>query len=294
MNGRVCSPYLVSDSYEAFKSLASHNQIAIGKLSFDLYDIGPQDISCPIICLPPCTCDASIYYKILLLLSNRGYRIISLNYPITYTVNAFCESFIELIDTLRLSAVHLFGSSLGGFIAQKFYDNAAKTNCCVKSLILCNSFTDTSVFDCHASSKFMWMIPLVGLRMMVDYPTVPADADASLKSSLLLAKSQLNEFSQSQLASRLTMNGIPDQISSEYLGSADITIIEVGDLDQTHKDHFDSVNRAYPNAKVAHLDTGGHFPYLSRPDEFAAYMEMHYESYFGTPFSPAIMNEDNV
>ena len=42
--------------------------------------------------------------------------------------------------------VHLLGSALGGFLAQKF---AEFTRPCprVASLILCNTFTDTSVFS---------------------------------------------------------------------------------------------------------------------------------------------------
>ncbi|VDN10170.1 unnamed protein product [Dibothriocephalus latus] len=98
-------------------------------------------------------------------------------------------------------------------------------------------------------------------------------------------------MSQADLAARLTMNGVPDAVNVEELQEADIIIIEVGDLAASYKEHFESVNRAYPNAKVAHLELGGQFPFLSRAEEFAAYMEMHFESYHQTPFCPTANDE---
>lgn len=42
--------------------------------------------------------------------------------------------------------VHLFGASLGGFLAQKFAEYTHKSPR-VQSLILCNSFSDTAIFN---------------------------------------------------------------------------------------------------------------------------------------------------
>lgn len=42
--------------------------------------------------------------------------------------------------------MHLFGASLGGFLAQKFAEVTHKSPR-VHSLILCNSFSDTSIFN---------------------------------------------------------------------------------------------------------------------------------------------------
>lgn len=46
----------------------------------------------------------------------------------------------------RVAKVHLFGASLGGFLAQKFAECTYKSPR-VHSLILCNSFSDTSIFN---------------------------------------------------------------------------------------------------------------------------------------------------
>ena len=42
--------------------------------------------------------------------------------------------------------VHMFGASLGGFLAQKFAEHTVRSRR-VQSLVLCNAFTDTEIFD---------------------------------------------------------------------------------------------------------------------------------------------------
>ncbi|KAL5110544.1 Maspardin [Taenia crassiceps] len=197
-------------------------------------------------------CDASIYYKIQLILSKEGFRMIS-----------------------------------------KFCEISEKSNSRVKSLILCNTFIDTYSFESRFLSKLFWMLPVSMLRMTFEYPLIPTDADEDIKTSVELAKQQTLEMSQSKLASRLTMACTTDKVAVEKLRDADITIVEVGDLDATYKRLYDGVHRAYPEAKVASIDSGGHFPFLSRYDEFAAYMRMHFEPYMNTPFFPAILEDSD-
>lgn len=66
-------------------------------------------------------------------------------WPPYWTVDEWCRGFRDLLTCLSLEKVHLFGAALGGFLAQKF---AEYTRPCprVASLILCNTFTDTTVF----------------------------------------------------------------------------------------------------------------------------------------------------
>jgi len=40
----------------------------------------------------------------------------------------------------------MFGASLGGFLAQKFAEHTVRSRR-VQSLVLCNAFTDTEIFD---------------------------------------------------------------------------------------------------------------------------------------------------
>ena len=63
-----------------------------------------------------------------------------------WTMREFCEGFRKLLDHLQLDRVHIFGTSLGGFLAQKFAEFSSRSPR-VASLILCNSFNDTSIFQ---------------------------------------------------------------------------------------------------------------------------------------------------
>lgn len=54
----------------------------------------------------------------------------------------------------------------GGFIAQKFTESTA--NCPrVASLVLCNTFTDTAVFEYNDSSALFWLLPSLVLKRML-------------------------------------------------------------------------------------------------------------------------------
>lgn len=55
---------------------------------------------------------------------------------------------------------------LGGFLAQKFTE--ITKNCPrVASLILCNTFTDTTVFEYHDSVALFWLLPSLVLKRML-------------------------------------------------------------------------------------------------------------------------------
>lgn len=55
---------------------------------------------------------------------------------------------------------------LGGYLAQKFTEYTA--NCPrVGSLILCNTFTDTSIFNNHESATIYWLLPSLVLKRMI-------------------------------------------------------------------------------------------------------------------------------
>ncbi|VDN96083.1 unnamed protein product [Rodentolepis nana] len=197
-----------------------------------------------------------------------------MNYPETYTTDAFCEVFLKLLDELHLVAVHIVGASFGGFLAQKICEFCAASHGRVKSLILCNTYIDTYGFGTRYSAKILWLLPLPMLRMTFEYPHVSDDADDEIRNASKLARFQCNKMSQGELASRLTMASRTNFVATEKLQKSDITIIEVSDVETTYMQQYSSVHQAYPEAKVASLDTGGHFPFLSRYDEFATYMKV--------------------
>jgi len=137
-----------SDEYKSFRASVPLKKILIGDEGdcWQVYDAGPRDSSgSPLVCLPPIAGTADIFFRQCLALSSRGYRVISVQSPPYWSLSQWCQGFKDLLDHLDIEKVHLFGSALGGFLGQKF---AEYTRNCprVASLVLCNSFTDTSVF----------------------------------------------------------------------------------------------------------------------------------------------------
>ena len=51
-----------------------------GNKEWTLYDAGPRHIRCPLICLPPASGTADVFYRQLLALSSAGYRVIAVSY----------------------------------------------------------------------------------------------------------------------------------------------------------------------------------------------------------------------
>merc|ERR1712110_57435 len=86
--------------------------------------------------------------------------------PAYWPLDDWCTGFRNLLSHLHLEKVHIFGAALGGFLAQKF---AEFTRPCprVASLILCNSFTDTSVFKFSEQAPILWLMPNPMLKGMV-------------------------------------------------------------------------------------------------------------------------------
>ncbi|CAH2984506.1 unnamed protein product [Chilo suppressalis] len=135
-------------------------------LAWRIFDCGPKSVTCPLICLPPVSGTADIFFQQVMGLASRGVRVISAEPPPYWNLKEWCDGFKRLIDYLELDKVHLFGASLGGFIAQIF---AEYTRNCPKvaSLVLCNSFTDTSVFEYNDSSALFWLLPSLVLKRML-------------------------------------------------------------------------------------------------------------------------------
>ena len=82
-----------------------------------IYDAGPKTVKTPLVCLPPVSGTADVFYKQLMSLSAKGYRVISAEHPPYWTVKDWCEGFKKLMDHLGLVKVHIFGASLGSFLS---------------------------------------------------------------------------------------------------------------------------------------------------------------------------------
>ncbi|KAF6216922.1 hypothetical protein GE061_001273 [Apolygus lucorum] len=279
------SEFSRSPEYTSFRSSIPLRKITVDsgtEKGWKVYDSGPKTVKTPLVCLPPACGTADVYYKQVLGLSAKGIRVICAEHPVYWSVNEFCSGLKKLMDALELDKAHLFGASLGGFLAQKF---AEYTENCprVASLILCNTFCDTSVFQYNERSNLFWVLPSMVLKKMIMVNLPSSHTDKRIIDSIDFMVEKLDSLSQQDLASRLTINCIDCHVKPEKVKHIDaVTIIDVFDECALTGPVREVLYKCYPWAKLAHLKAGGNFPYLSRNEEVNLHLQIHLRQFDGT------------
>ncbi|XP_012471928.1 uncharacterized protein LOC105789199 [Gossypium raimondii] len=264
--------YSAPGDYIHFKSQVPLHKIPIGTKQWRYYDFGPKVVP-PLICLPGTAGTADVYYKQIMSLSMKGYRVISVDIPCVWNHQEWIQSFEKFLDAIDVHHIHLYGTSLGGLLAQLFAQHRPRR---VKSLILSNAFLETSSF----SAAMRWA-PIVGwapsfllkryiLTGIHNGPQEPFIAD-----SVDFVVSQIETLSRDDLASRLAFTVDNASVGPLLLSDSFITIMDTNDYSSIPQELKDQLGERYPAARRAYLKTGGDFPFLSRPDEVNLHLQLH-------------------
>ncbi|KAG6782678.1 hypothetical protein POTOM_012089 [Populus tomentosa] len=258
--------------YIHFKSQVPLHKIPIGTKQWRYYDFGPKAVP-PLICLPGIAGTADVYYKQIMSLSTKGYRVISVDIPRVWNHHEWIQAFEKFLDVIDVHHIHLYGTSLGGFLAQLFAQHRPRR---VRSLILSNTFLETRSFASAmpwapvvswTPSFLLKRYVLTGIR---DGPHEPFIAD-----SVDFVVSQVETLSRDDLASRLTLNVDAASVGSLLLSDSCITIMDTNDYCAIPQQLKDQLSDRYPEARCAHLKSGGDFPFLSRSDEVNLHLQLH-------------------
>ncbi|KAJ4952459.1 hypothetical protein NE237_029291 [Protea cynaroides] len=258
--------------YIHFKSKVPLHKITIGSKQWRYYDFGPKMVA-PLICIPGTAGTAEVYYKQIISLSIKGYRVISVDIPRIWNYSEWVLAFEKFLDAIDVHYVHLYGTSLGGFLAQLFALHRPRR---VKSLILSNSFLETGSFVAAmpwapvvkwTPSFLLKRYVLTGIR---DGPHEPFIAD-----SVDFVVSQVETLSREDLAARLSLNADAASVGPLLLSDSFITIMDTNDYCATPQQLKEQLAERYPGARRAYLKTGGDFPFLSRTDEVNLHLQLH-------------------
>ncbi|XP_058009572.1 uncharacterized protein LOC110672917 isoform X2 [Hevea brasiliensis] len=114
----------------------------MGTKQWRYYDFGPKVVP-PLICFPGVAGTADVYYKQIMSLSMKGYRVISVDIPRVWNRHEWIQAFEKFLDVIDVHHIHIYGTSLGGFLAQAFAQHRPRQ---VRSLILSNTFLETHSF----------------------------------------------------------------------------------------------------------------------------------------------------
>ncbi|XP_051137230.1 uncharacterized protein LOC127255633 [Andrographis paniculata] len=258
--------------YVYFKSQVPLHKIPIGSKQWRYYDFGPKVVP-PLICLPGIAGTADVYYKQIMSLSTKGYRVISIDIPRVWNHQEWVMAFEKFLDVIDVHHVHLYGTSLGGFLAQLFAQHRPRR---VKSLVLSNTFLETTSFSAAMPwAPFVGWTPSFLLKRYVltgipDGPHEPFIAD-----SVDFVVAQVETLSRDDLASRLSLSVSVASVGPLQLSDSSITIMDTNDFCAIPNQLKDQVTERYPGARQAYLKSGGDFPFLSRPDEVNLHLQLH-------------------
>ncbi|KAG9445418.1 hypothetical protein H6P81_016758 [Aristolochia fimbriata] len=258
--------------YVYFKSQVPLHKISIGSKQWRYYDFGPKAVP-PLICIPGTAGTADVYYKQVMSLSMKGYRVISIDIPRVWSHVEWIQAFEKFLDTIDVHHVHLYGTSLGGFLAQLFAQHRPRR---VRSLVLSNSFLDTQTFAAAMPwSPIVSWTPSFLLKRYVLTGIPKGPHEPLIADSVDFVVSQVEKISQEDLASRLTLNVDSASIGPLLLSDSSITIMDTNDYCAIPQELKDQLSERYAGARRALLKTGGDFPFLSRPDEVNLHLQLH-------------------
>jgi maspardin len=215
-----------------------------------------------------------VFFYQVQILSAKGYRVISAQYPSYNNPEDWSKGFDHFLDMMRCRSVHIFGAGLGGFLAQHF---AGRYPHRVRSLMLCNAFASTRCFaekaGALASVVHITPTPILRKVMLDSFPQAPMTLQA--KQALDFVASQVNEISGIDLAGRLSLNSTDSSAAQMSLEADKLTIIESSGETMVPEELRRDLQRRYASSRKAELKSGGDFPFLSRPEETAMFVEVH-------------------
>jgi maspardin len=278
----------INSAYKRFQSAVSLERLNTksGHL-ISYYDYGPKSKDMPpLVCIHGIASNPGIFFKQIVSLAARGYRVLSFSLPIVYDQQVCTNILNECLDQLKLyMTVHIWGCGLGGFIAQLF---AVRFPRRIESLILTNTFCDTSYYYNSIGGGFMpvssitWM-PLSILKGMIlkdiesgiNVNSKKNDSNVMESIDFILDKLELTT-NQETLASRITLNSIHTKIGAlKAIEHEKISLLDTLDRSAVSLELSNQLCTLYPNCKQAFLKDGGDFPQLSRCDEITMHLLVH-------------------
>eukprot|EP00252_Welwitschia_mirabilis_P012793 TRINITY_DN28300_c0_g1_i1.p1 TRINITY_DN28300_c0_g1~~TRINITY_DN28300_c0_g1_i1.p1 ORF type:complete len:388 (-),score=55.37 TRINITY_DN28300_c0_g1_i1:153-1316(-) len=258
--------------YVHFKARVPLRRVSVGAKQWRYYDYGPKQVP-PLICLSGVAGTADVFYKQIMFLATRGYRVIAADAPPTWSHQEWLISFEKFLDSIDIHHVHLYGTELGGFLAQLFAQYRPRR---VKSLVLSNTFLDTQYFAENTpwSTLINWTPSFMLKRyILTGLPTQPQDP--FIADAVDFVVTQLETLEREELASRLILKTKPASVGRLLLADSAVTIMDTNDLCTVPQHLKNLLGERYPSAREAFLKTGGDFPFLSRPDEINLHLQLH-------------------
>lgn len=258
-----------TEEYKQFRANVSRQVVSVKGVNWVYYDIGPKDVPA-LLLIPGTSGTAEMYFYQCLSLGSRGYRVISVSPGAYWTYESWVQGLHDFMAQKKLGPVHLFGASLGGYLALHY---AAVHPQNVRSLLLSNAFCDTQPFE--QGTMFVTSLGYMPEFYVKKWVLESFPARSVNPAAVDFMVSTFETLSRDVVASRLTLNCLQGQ-----LGPVDVQESKMVFIDSYDDVVLPSAMRLrlyerFPNVKQALLKQGGDFPVLSMPDEVILHIMVH-------------------
>lgn len=215
---------------------------------------------------------ADIFWQQMAALKGRV-RILSVSYPDSGGVEEWAGDLIALISDRNIGKVTVLGSSLGGYLAQYI---AAVHPDRVERLIAANTLYDTAPAKRNPPySSDLDLAPIEELRNGFGRG-LGAWADSHPEQAELvelLLQEVGGRIPELELRSRLKGIKNAPVLSASKVSPANTVTIEAADDPLIPQFMRDEVRAVLTPAVSYRFESGGHFPYLARPELYTAILE---------------------
>lgn len=210
--------------------------------------------------------DEAVFFRIFKHLPS-SVRVVALCMPRIDKVQLLADDIVRIMQSLALERPIVLGAGVGAFVAG--YLASIRTD--LTGLILSSPLIARSAaVPCPMLLNMLapfgdGLFRLLARRSLARWPR---SREAEIAFHDLLLSTYLPDQSARQLASRLKI--LTRQRYVPRLSKERVLIIQANDDPLVGRRARAAVAEAYPEAIRLDLDWGGHFPYVTRPREFAA------------------------
>jgi maspardin len=206
----------------------------------------------------------------------RQLRLIALTYPAVPDVKRFADGAVQVLHARGIRTASVLGSSLGGYTAQIL---ALRHPQVVERLFIGNSLCNphSSWRPRHPPVEEVEAMPARELKAarvarVADWP----ESDGGLALAKRVMGMQGHELiSARHLKARVLALLRAANVPPLHIPHERIAIIECADDPVMTPPVRKEVRDRYLGAAVHTLPSGGHFPYISRPEQYSAILRQH-------------------
>jgi maspardin len=261
-------PTNTSQSLQAFRSNHRLNHLIVEGIPWNYLSLGEGSET--VLFLHGMAGSYDIWWQQIEALQDR-FHIISLTYPLMHRLAKLRMGVMAILDNEQVDRFNVVGSSLGGYLAQYL---VAKQPNRIKKAVFANTFPPNSIIKEKFGKleKLMSLLPewtvMQNFRKSTVEKIYPASGNSELVRAFMLEQFY-GRTSKAQVIARF--HCIIDSFEPPDIRSSGIpTLIIEADNDPLVEETLrEKLKTTYPSAEIITLHGVGHFPYLSRAEEYS-------------------------